>query len=460
MKQKARTVQKVPALGLCTGCGTCAGMCPEGAIEMCLSDTDEVFSPRVGLDKCTECGICVDVCPGIGVDFGSLNQQAFGCQPQYPLVGVFRVAWVGHSTDQALRVQASSGGAVTELCSFALDEGLIDAAVVTNGASNDPLRPEVVVASTRDDLIAASGSKYSPVPVNQVLRDLRVFDGRVALVGLPCHIQGIRKAMQHDDKLRECLVYVFGLACGGVTSPAGTECYLLSKGIRPKEVRKIRYRGEGWPGKISVGLKDGSQRVFSRRYSFGEFYPAIVHNAAFGFQHFRPWRCLTCCDRAAELADLSFSDPYLSRYLQRERMGQTLIVARSEEGQELVEGAARAGRLILERITLDEVIRSHQGELRLRKAMRPRFWANRIAGKGIPKYSWAIPPESNPPMSYILRCFVSMFEHWMGQRRWMWPLILIWSGCRTALRYTSKAILRGSRESVGGPESSAESTRQ
>ncbi|MBN1534075.1 MAG: 4Fe-4S binding protein [Spirochaetes bacterium] len=40
----------------CSGCGACAGECPNGAIIV-----DDVATVDEGL--CTGCGICVDACP-------------------------------------------------------------------------------------------------------------------------------------------------------------------------------------------------------------------------------------------------------------------------------------------------------------------------------------------------------------------------------------------------------------
>jgi NAD-dependent dihydropyrimidine dehydrogenase PreA subunit len=39
----------------CTGCGSCADVCPESAITV-----EDVAT--VDADKCTECGTCVDEC--------------------------------------------------------------------------------------------------------------------------------------------------------------------------------------------------------------------------------------------------------------------------------------------------------------------------------------------------------------------------------------------------------------
>ena len=41
----------------CMGCGNCAGVCPDEAIDM-------GFQERIHRDRCTRCGLCADACPG------------------------------------------------------------------------------------------------------------------------------------------------------------------------------------------------------------------------------------------------------------------------------------------------------------------------------------------------------------------------------------------------------------
>jgi NADH-quinone oxidoreductase chain I len=52
----------------CTGCGTCAKACPQGAIELVTSTNAkdnkyEVETYRVDTGYCIQCGFCVEACP-------------------------------------------------------------------------------------------------------------------------------------------------------------------------------------------------------------------------------------------------------------------------------------------------------------------------------------------------------------------------------------------------------------
>ena len=52
----------------CTGCGTCAKTCPQGAIEIVTSNNTienkyEVEKYQVDTGYCIQCGLCVEACP-------------------------------------------------------------------------------------------------------------------------------------------------------------------------------------------------------------------------------------------------------------------------------------------------------------------------------------------------------------------------------------------------------------
>jgi len=176
----------------CTGCGTCIAMCPNSAIRMTLKKGR--YIPHINNELCNQCGICHEVCPGHSVDFKELNFAIFGKEPKDILIGNYERCYIGHSTDTSIRYNSSSGGLVTALLVFAIEERIIDGALVTKMNDKNPLEPKVFIARSKEEIISASKSKYCPVPANITLKEILKEDGKFAVVGLPCHIHGIRKA--------------------------------------------------------------------------------------------------------------------------------------------------------------------------------------------------------------------------------------------------------------------------
>ena len=45
----------------CTGCGTCARLCPENAIVMVQAEKKQ--KPKIDYNYCKGCGLCAEECP-------------------------------------------------------------------------------------------------------------------------------------------------------------------------------------------------------------------------------------------------------------------------------------------------------------------------------------------------------------------------------------------------------------
>ena len=188
------TIESVVNDELCTGCGTCVGICPLSAVAIVKNNSKGIYLPQLDNERCNQCGICLDACPGHSVDFQQLNLDIFGKEPEDILLGNYLNCYVGHATDYEIRYNSASGGLVTALLIFALEEGLIDGALVTKMSEQNPLEPQPFIARTKEQIISAAKSKYCPVPANIALKEILKEDGKFAVVGLPCHVHGIRKA--------------------------------------------------------------------------------------------------------------------------------------------------------------------------------------------------------------------------------------------------------------------------
>lgn len=373
-------IQHVVDSGLCTGCGTCVGMCPHGGVEMVLDSKRGVYLPQIQDEKCIRCGLCDEVCPGYEVDFEALANNLFPHTVQDLYLGRYSSSFLGYASDYQIRFNASSGGLVTQLVAYALEEGIVEAALLTIMNPNQPLQPKSIIARTRSDVMRASGSKYCPVPLNTSLNLLCREARKFAVVGLPCHMHGIRKAERVDKKLKSCIMLHIGLFCGGVCTFHATRFLLRSLGIPQREIASLRYRGKGWPGNMLIELVNGN----NRRIPYADYYRGEFT------AHLHP-RCSLCSDSTAELADISVGDAWLSE-LGGDRVGSSVAIGRSRNGAELLKRAVSEGVVELREIDKNKILESQHKMLVFKKSVQSRMILHKVCGKKVPVYNQNLLP--------------------------------------------------------------------
>ncbi len=343
---------------LCTGCGVCVAVCPERAIAIC--STNGLLIPKVDENKCTDCGLCQKCCPGRSLSLDALNLEIFGKQPEDSVLGNYSNCYLGHSDDPEIRFNSASGGTITQLLLFALENRIIDGAVVVRMKKDNPLETEAFVAKSREELLSASKSKYCPVSLDAALNRILAEEGRFAVVGLSCHIWGIRKAEAQLKKLKERIVFHVGLFCSHTVTFLGTELLLRKFGLPKECVESLDYRGCGWPGRMTVRFRDGS----SREYRFVRSWNAYWN--VFSPFFFAPVRCLICSDQSNELSDVSVGDAWL-RELRGLGKAESMVIARTAIGDRILRQAAKNGALSLVTISPTKVKESQAFSLNFKK---------------------------------------------------------------------------------------------
>jgi coenzyme F420 hydrogenase subunit beta len=133
------------------------------------------------------------------------------------VLGKYKQVVSARSTDKEILKGAQDGGIVTQLFAYALEEGIIDGAIVA-GPGSEPWKPEPMVAMTKADLMAARGTKYNLCPNVKMVKEATRSYGldRVGVVGVPCQIQGFRKAQLYPVGMRgvpDKLALVLGIFC-------------------------------------------------------------------------------------------------------------------------------------------------------------------------------------------------------------------------------------------------------
>ena len=119
------------------------------------------------------------------------------------VLGTYKQITLGRSTDKQIQKISQDGGIATALLCFALDEKIIDGAVVA-GPSDEMWKPMPTVAMTSDDIMAAAGTKYTLSPNNWMLKQAVRQYGleKVGIVTIPCQTMGIRKMQSYPFGVR------------------------------------------------------------------------------------------------------------------------------------------------------------------------------------------------------------------------------------------------------------------
>lgn len=327
--QWAELFREVVTSGLCTGCAGCIVACPYDVLRY----DEPSWRPfhveeDGGPEDCTHgqrgCTLCTRACPRFRAWEPEVDQHLFG-RPRRPeeLEGVVRRAVLARASDEEMAERGQDGGAVSAIAIWALEHDVIDAALVSyveGGPGSQRTRPGV--AYDRQGILAAGGSRYG-YSSNPLAYAEAISAGaeRLGLIGMGCQaslpaLMSARRA----GKVARRLALSIGLLCSKTFDGAiYQELFQERYGIRADGIAKVNVKGrfQVWStdgGYHEVPLKEG--HAWTRE------------------------GCLRCPDFAAEHADLSAGGIGAED-------GWTLLLARTERGEQLLEDAAGGGALRL-----------------------------------------------------------------------------------------------------------------
>lgn len=359
----SHTISAVVESQLCSGCGTCHVLCPHHAIEMRRSSLGRLL-PVVDERQCSRCGKCLKACPGIDLSgqFQPVEEQ---------LIGDYRGLYFGKSTTAQIFDCAQSGGAVTAVLTYLFNSHLIDAALLV---TQRHLQACCYVATSVEELAQSQASQYTPIDLVSYLPLLSAYD-RVAVVGLPCHIEGLVKLRQIRPDLCKQIAYLFGLICGGTLSHLSLDVISSYGKIRMNPKTDYVY----WRHKKFSSYKQADLVWMQAGNTSKKIDRKVRHLAK---QYLTPPRCLLCHDKMNMFCDIAFGDCWGIEGKDTTG-GGNLIISRSVEGDQLLQAMHDAGQLYLRSCSLHEVING-QG---LNKKKR-------MVGQALAAYaanSWSLP---------------------------------------------------------------------
>ena len=325
--QWSHLFEEVVTSGLCTGCAGCVVACPHDVLD--YDDANGHYKPinieeGTGPGECSHgergCTLCTRACPRFRNWEDEADSLLFGRLRELDEVaGISKDIVLARAVDQQVLDLGQDGGLVSAILLWALDKGVIDAALVSYLEGDGSTWKAIPgVARTRDDVLASAGSRYT-YSANLLAYNEAIDGGaeKLALVGMGCQtsmppVMTARKG----GKVPRRFALSIGLLCSKTFDDAIFPELLEAKyGLFRADIVKMNIKGV-----LQIWMRDGA-----------------YHEVPLKECH--AWTregCHTCPDFAAEHADIStggigaFND-------------WTLTLVRTDIGREVMAGMVADG---------------------------------------------------------------------------------------------------------------------
>lgn len=299
--------------GFCTYCGACVASCPLYHLKWIDGGPKRPEKKAA----CEDCEVCYHACYRTKIEKGAIEEEIFGRRrKEGEDIGIYRHVFAARANDEEILKKAQDGGIVTAILTQALNENIIEGAVLVN---NEGWMPKPSVARSFDDFIAAAGTKYGISP-NLIKVRTAIIDhalDNICIVGTPCHVQAVRHLQHIKFDLSPAITFVIGLFCRENYEYEQMCERVKEKGVGITEIEKI---------------------------SVSEHYFDVCaggNKLSFSITEAKKWipkHCLVCEDYTNELSDISIG-------CDGSEEGWSTVIIRTEKGEKIFSGLKNSGSI-------------------------------------------------------------------------------------------------------------------
>jgi coenzyme F420 hydrogenase subunit beta len=312
-------MEEIVDAGKCIGCASCLTICPTDVF-----DYEDERPVDVRTDACVQCVLCADVCPVLRPpdrDFANLLGYLEPATDEG--FGAYSYGAYARATDPEILERGQDGGVVSAMLIHAIESGSLAGAVLGDVMPDNRQIGRHKLATTRADVLSCAASRYTYSPNTLALQEAMRADLRpIAVVGVPCQIDGVRLQQHSSIRLemanwyRRNVTLVMGLFCSEAFTHESLERLGEMIDVDPLRIANINIKG-----KVVVRLDNGEVLTASlKRY-----------------REFARPACLYCLDYGAEHADIAFGGIGMD--------GWTFTLVRTERGHAAFRAACDAGAL-------------------------------------------------------------------------------------------------------------------
>ncbi len=298
----------------CCGCGACAAVCPQAAIQMQPDELGFLY-PHIQHSLCVGCRKCLQVCT-----------KQNGQQPI--------LAYAAFGKNRELVENSASGGVFATLAKSCAEQGGMVAGAVMDWKHRTVCH---VLSDKFDDITAMQGSKYmqsQAVSCYKAVKKALQAGKTVLFSGTPCQTAAIKKITGDPQKL-----VTVDLICHGVPSQQWFSGFL---GVLEK-----RFGGvvDGFCFRDKKSPKAFTARIHLKKGSKSKTYRIRSHNLSF-YQYFLEadsYResCYSCPYAKLErVSDLTLGDYWgMEKHHPEAAQGQnwSCVLVNTEKGRSYLE---------------------------------------------------------------------------------------------------------------------------
>ena len=366
-------LRKVVKGNLCIGCGICTIDDKVGKLKVINRQNNSQVPANTTKDQDS---LAIKVCPGKGYNIVSEGRTLYGTGKYNINLGFYYNLHAAHTPSKEILHNASSGGAITAILIYLLRQHIVDKVSVTQFyCDKDGVHTKSFLTNDRAEILKAQGSKYCPVDLSNLLKELHEYKGKVAIMATPCAIAGIRNIQREcPDYIKANIVFTIANFCGGFKSWRNIKRLAEIHQVDYYNLRDFRFRGGGQPGSLRFIDNDGKEASTP--------YPNYVGLNGYSKMH----RCFVCPDASGELTDISCGDAWIPRF-EKDDNPWSMIICRTEEASKLVEKMGDDGIMVLEQVSEEEVILSQRYNLASKKTrQKARMALYHKIGLAVPSF--------------------------------------------------------------------------
>lgn len=266
-------------------------------------------------------------------------------------IGNFESTYAAFSNDESIRKGAASGGIVTTLLIYLLRRGYVDGVFVSRQfVRNGKIEVESFIATKEEDILDSRTSIYTYFPLEKNFDKIIEFDGKIAIVLLPCHTRMLDILSDNKPQIKEKVKYRIALFCGGVADSILMNKILDKNNININEVSRIYSRRGHWRGTTILEMKDGGEKAISYTKNWSTYKNSFFYSTK---------KCFSCLDHFGYNADFCCGDIWLKE-MKKKEIKHTAVITKHMESDRVFGELVNEGLVTASPVGADFILKGNK----------------------------------------------------------------------------------------------------